>query len=338
MKIALVGGIGYMGGRLAAHLRSKRYHVRLTTRRSLKDVPRWVESDQVVHDDLKNVNILRKHLADRDVVIYLASPDEKEAERNPIAAIRAGSESVWNVLEAISSMPQKSRFIFLSTFHVYGQAGKGTVTERTLPLPVHPYGLGRYIGENIVQVFRRQHGMKALCVRMSNVVGSPADFSVPRWTLLLGDLCLQVVTQKKMVLRSPPTTQRNFIPMENAVRALEFLARPMAPWPADGVIHLGSPRSLTLDQLAQRVARCAAREIGNTPTILYLSKTRIDDSARFPLRYSVRRLQHMGFSWNNSMDREITTTLKMCREAYAKWGPKIYRVGGLQAQKPSACA
>ena len=170
------------------------------------------------------------------------------------------------------------------------------------------------------------------------MVGSPADFSVPRWTLLLGDLCLQVVTQKKMVLRSPPTTQRNFIPMENAVRALEFLARPMAPWPADGVIHLGSPRSLTLDQLAQRVARCAAREIGNTPTILYLSKTRIDDSARFPLRYSVRRLQHMGFSWNNSMDREITTTLKMCREAYAKWGPKIYRVGGLQAQKPSACA
>ena len=91
MKIALVGGIGYMGGRLADYLRSNHHHVRVTTRRSLSGVPPWVKSDQVVHDDLTNVNVLRKHLGDRDVIIYLASPDEKEAERDPRMALRAGT-------------------------------------------------------------------------------------------------------------------------------------------------------------------------------------------------------------------------------------------------------
>jgi UDP-glucose 4-epimerase len=338
MKIALVGGIGYMGGRLAEYLRSNRHHVRMTTRRSLKDVPPWVKSDQVVHDELTNVKLIRRHLVDRDVIIYLASPNENEAERDPRMALRAGSESVWNVLEAMAGMPKKPRFLFLSTFHVYGQAGKGTVTEKTLPLPLHPYGLGRYIGENVTQIFRRRHGIETLCVRMSNVVGPPVDFSVPRWTLLLGDLCLQTIIQKRMILRSPPTIQRNFIPMEDAVRALEFLARRTVSWPSDGVIHLGALRSLSIDQMARRIAQCAAKETGFTPPIHYLTKTPYNAPSEIPLNYSIRRLKAMGFSWNNSMDQEITNTLIMCLDAYAKWGARIYRICGLPAPKSSARA
>lgn len=333
VKIALVGGVGYIGGRLVHYLKTKGHHVRVTTRRSLKNVPSWVSADQVVRNDLTNVSIIRKHLADREVIIHLASPDEREAERDPRAALRAGSETVWNVLEAISELPQKPRFLFLSTFHVYGQAGKGNVTEKTQPLPLHPYGLGRYLGETVAQFFRRRHGLKTLCVRLSNVVGPPADFSVPRWTLLLGDLCLQAVTQKQMVLRSPPSTQRNFIPMEDAVRALEFLARPSTSWPADGIIQLGSPRSLTLDGVARRVADCTKREMGYVPRILCLSKSKDNTSFSIPLRYSTQRLKDMGFSWTNSMDREIINTLKMCLEAHIKWGPKIFRACGLPEGK-----
>lgn len=336
MKFALIGGIGYMGGRLTTHLKSKHHHVRVTTRRSRKNVPPWLSADQVVQDTLQNVDLLRKHLADRDVVIHLASPDEKEAERDPRAALRAGGETTWNILEAIAGLPQKPRFLYLSTFHVYGRSGQGKITERTLPLPSHPYGVGRYLGENITQVFRRREGLPALCVRMSNVVGPPADFTVPRWTLLLGDLCLQAVTEKKMTLRSSPSEQRNFIPMEDAVRALEFLSRPMAPWPEDGVIHLGSPRSLTLDQLARRVARGAAQELGYSPPLVCLSKNRFQGTPGVPLRFSVQRLMAMGFTWNESMDREITHTLKMCREAHAKWGLKMFRVCGVPAHCPSS--
>lgn len=338
MKIALLGGIGYIGGRLAHYLKSKRHHVRVTTRRSLKDVPSWLSADQIVRNDLTNGSVIRKHLADREVVIYLASPDEREAERDPRAALRAGSETVWNVLEAITGFRQRPRFLFLSTFHVYGQAGRGNVTEKTPPRPLHPYGVGRYMGETVVQVFRRRHELKALCVRLSNVVGPPADFSVPRWTLLLGDLCLQAVIQKEMVLRSPSSTLRNFISMEDTVRALEFLSRPTASWPADGVIHLGALRSLTIGQMARRIAKCASKETGFTPPIHYLTKTTDNATAQVPLNYSIRRLKAMGFSWNNSMDQEITNTLKMCLDAYAKWGPRIYRICGLTAQKSSACA
>jgi UDP-glucose 4-epimerase len=327
VKFALLGGTGYIGGRLARYLKSKRHHIRVTTRRSLKQIPSWLSADQVVQDDLENVEAIRKHLADREVIIHLASPDERQAEQDPRAALRAGGETVWNVLEAIAGLPKKPRFIFLSTFHVYGQSGNGIIAEKTPPRPLHPYGVGRYMGETIAQLFRRRHGVKALCVRLSNVVGPPADFSVPRWGLLLGDLCLQAVTKKKLVLRSPPTTQRNFIPMEDCLRGLEFLARATA-WPADGVIHLGSPKTLTLDHVAHGVAECAAKKMGVPPPIVYLSKVE-DVSLRKPLKFSVRRLQRMGFVWTNSFDREVTNTLTMCQEAYKKWGRNIFNVCGL---------
>jgi UDP-glucose 4-epimerase len=338
VKFALLGGTGYIGGRLARYLKSKRHHIRVTTRRSLKQIPSWLSADQVVQDDLENVEAIRKHLADREVIIHLASPDERQAEQDPRAALRAGGETVWNVLEAIAGLPKKPRFIFLSTFHVYGQSGNGIIAEKTPPRPLHPYGVGRYMGETIAQLFRRRHGVKALCVRLSNVVGPPADFSVPRWGLLLGDLCLQAVTKKKLVLRSPPTTQRNFIPMEDCLRGLEFLARPSTSWPADGIIQLGSPRSLTLDGVARRVADCTKREMGYVPRIHYLTKTPYNAPSEIPLNYSIRRLKAMGFSWNNSMDQEITNTLIMCLDAYAKWGARIYRICGLPAPKSSARA
>jgi nucleoside-diphosphate-sugar epimerase len=327
VKIALVGGIGYIGGRLARFLKSKGHHVRVTTRRSLEDVPSWLSADQVVRNDLTNETLIRKHLADRDVIIYLASPDERETERDPGLALRAASETVWTVLQAICGLSQKPRFLFLSTFHVYGQAGGGNVTENTPLLPIHPYGMCRAIGETITHVFRRRHGFQTLCVRLSNVFGPPADVTVSRWELLLGDLCLQVVTQKKIVLRSPPTTQRNFISMEDCLRGLEFLAH-SPTWPADGVIHLGSPQNLTLDQVAHRLAQCAKRMMGVTPPIVCLSKSENTSSLK-PLKYSIRRLRSMGFSWTNLFDREISNTLTMCLDAYEKWGKNIFNICGL---------
>ncbi|MBL0348755.1 MAG: SDR family oxidoreductase [Elusimicrobia bacterium] len=328
MKLALLGGIGYIGGRLTEHLKSAGHRVRVTTRRAAHERPRWTVADEVVRNDLTRPDRIAPLLADRDVVIHLAAPDEIAAVRDPRAAIRAGGETVWNVLEAISRLPRRPAFLYLSTFHVYGQRGRGRVTEQTVPVPCHPYGLGRYLGENVTQVFRHRAGLRALCVRLSNVFGAPADISVPRWTLIVGDLCLQAVLNGRLVLRNPLSDRRNFLPMEDAVRGLAFLARRTASWPTDGVIHLGSPWNLTLGDLARRVARRAERLLGVRPPIGGPAPEARPTPVS-PLRFSIDRVATMGFSWRNGIDREIDRTLRLCVEGYRRWGARLPAICGL---------
>src|SRR5262249_17918870 len=144
---------------------------------------------------------------------------------------------------------------------------RGVVDEATVPQPVHPYALGRYVGELVMQFFRRQHGVRALCVRMANAVGAPISRDVPRWSLVGNDLCLQAVTTKRLQLKTAGTQRRNFLTLHDAARAIEFLGLHPELWPEDGIIHLGSAMNLSIRELAERIAAEVSASMGFSPPI-----------------------------------------------------------------------
>jgi UDP-glucose 4-epimerase len=282
-----------------------------------------LSADEVVQADLVDETQLRAALAGRDMAIHLAAPDEIAAAADPLVALRAGGELTWNTLAVLAGYSPPPAFLYLSTFHVYGQNGHGAVDEGTVPLPSHPYGLGRYVGENVVQTFRQQNGIKALCVRMSNAVGAPMSVDVPRWSLVFNDLCLQAVVNKKLVLKTAGAQRRNFLTLHDAARAIEFLALRSEAWPGDGVIHLGSPMNLSIREVAERVAAEVTASLGFTPAISLATQEAAEHGQE--LSFCIDRLSAMGFTWTNRVEAEIRDTLKLCVEAERQWGPALLR-------------
>src|SRR5271157_5900529 len=191
MKFVILGGIGYIGGRLSHHLRQHGHYVCITTRSLPVKMPAWISADEVVQNDLYDIPSLTALFSGKDVIINLAGPDEMETNEDPLSALKAGGEIMWQVLSGIAQCPVAPAFIYLSTFHVYGKDLTGEVRENRVPVPVHPYALGKYFGEGVVQLFRHRHLQKVLCVRLSNAFGFPEDISVTRWTLVFNDLCMQ---------------------------------------------------------------------------------------------------------------------------------------------------
>lgn len=313
MRWVLLGGIGYVGGRVSQYLRAQGHHVCVTTRRPLRDVPAWLSVDEVVQADLVDQSQLRTALAGRDVALHLAAPDEIAAAADPLLALRAGGELTWNTLAVLAQCSPPPLFLYLSTFHVYGQNGHGSVDEATVPLPAHPYSLGRYMGENVAQVFRQRSGIKALCVRMSNALGAPMSVDVSRWSLVFNDLCLQAVVNKTLVLKTAGTQRRNFLTLHDAGRAIEFLALHSGAWPGDGIIHLGSPMNLSIQEVAERVAAEVAASLGHTPPIVRGEQAGVGQGQALDFR--IDRLAAMGFTWTNLVEAEIRATLRLCQEA-----------------------
>jgi UDP-glucose 4-epimerase len=313
VRVVLLGGIGYVGGRVAQYLRTRGHHVRVTTRRVRHHVPHWMPADEVVQADLVDGAQLRTALAGSEVVVHLAAPDEIESAADPRGALRAGGELTWNVLGAVTESTPPPLYLYLSTFHVYGPNAHGAVDEATLPQPIHPYALGRYLGESVTQLFRRQHGVRALCVRMSNSIGAPISRDVPRWSLAGNDLCLQAVTTKRLLLKTPGTQRRNFLTLHDAARALEFLSVHPERWPDDGIVHLGSVMNLSIRELAERIAAQVNASMGFAPAIAVAAEA--PPGTEEELRFSIERLASMGFTWTNELDDEIRATLKLCAKA-----------------------
>ncbi len=331
MQFVLLGGIGYIGGRVCQYLRSQGHHVCVTTRRPLSEVPSWVEADEVVRADLVDPSQLRAALHGRDVAIRLAAPDEIAAADDPHAALRAGGELTWNTLAVLAECSPRTLFLYISTFHVYGQNGYGDVGEGTVPLPNHPYSLGHYLGENVTQMFRLRHGIKALCVRMSNVVGAPMSIDVPRWSLVCNDLCLQAVANKQLVLKTAGAQRRNFLTVHDAARAMEFLTLHSEQWPGDATIHLGSPMNFSVRELAERVAKEVAATMGFVPPVTVAAEAAPGHGQE--LNFRIDRLTAMGFTGTNAVDAEIRATLQLCEAAERQYGPVL-----LQRCRPTRTA
>ena len=309
MRFLLIGGIGYLGGRLSKYLKSHGHHVRVTTRRPLSEVPDWVSADEVVQSDLRDSSALLPLLSNADIVIHLAAPDEVAAAKNPFSAITAGVEVTWHVLESFAQKANHPIFIYLSTFHVYGKNATGEVHENMIPVPVHPYALGKYFGEGIVQLFRHRHSARALCVRLSNAFGAPEDIGIPRWSLVFNDLCMQAVKEKRLTLKSAGAQQRNFITLHDTARAIEFLSLHCHKWPDDGIIDVGSTLHMSIKEAAEAVAiRCEA-VLGYKPSIVMPSTS---ESPGETFKFNVERLSAMGFTWINDTQEEIDKTLKLC--------------------------
>jgi UDP-glucose 4-epimerase len=324
MRFLLVGGIGYLGGRLAQYLKARSQEVFVTTRRPVSETPAWLSADRVFQADLNSESDLATFPSGIDVVIYLAAPDNEAARQEPASTLRFGAETTWRVMAQLAGLAKPPAVIYMSTYHVYGRNLRGTVTEDTPVAPVHPYALSKYFAEEVVRVFRRQAGVKGLCVRLSNGFGAPAGLEVSQWSLLFNDLCRQAVTKGKLVLKSSGIQKRNFITLADAARALEHLAAHQDLWPADGVINLGSSICVSIREAAEIVAGRAQSVLGFRPGI----------SARPPapgetpgeLLFSTDRLARTGFGWTNGIDAEVDATLRLCSTAFG--GPGDLRLGG----------
>jgi UDP-glucose 4-epimerase len=281
-------------------------------------VPRWISADEVLSVNLDAKAELAPALDAIDAVVDLAAPDEVVSAQQPLAALKAGAEQTWIVLETLTDRPAGTRplFLYMSTFHVYGPNIQGNVDETTTPSPVHPYALGRYLGETIVQTFRKRKLVNAVCLRLSNAFGAPVSADVPRWSLVFNDLCRQAVSQHKLTLKTAGLQRRNFITLEDTVRAIEFIVQHRSAWPEDGVLHVGSSAHWSIQDVAQMVSSHCHRLLGYAPLIESPQTADLNPPAHF--QFSVERLKAMGFQWNNAVDEEIEATLNICRNVDSK--------------------
>jgi UDP-glucose 4-epimerase len=314
MKVLITGGLGYLGGRLAQHLSARAHAQVILGSRSASTPPAWLPQAEVVQTIWDDDAGLDLACAGVDAIVHLAGMNAYDSVTSPVAALESNGVATARMIASACRM-NVSRFVYVSTAHVYASPLVGRISEADCPLNLHPYASSHRAGEDVVREAHTRRGIDGVVIRLSNAFGAPVHSKVNCWSLLVNDLCRQAVVSRSMVLHSGGEQQRDFVPVADACRAVEHLLQLPRHALTDGVFNVGGARPTRIIDMATSIqARCTAVFQFTPQLVIPQPVARGHEPA---LDFRIDKLLATGFVPVADGVAEIDATLLFCRNV---WG------------------
>lgn len=317
MNILITGGLGYIGGRVANYLKEKdpSSNIFLTTRDIHRKLPLWTDKFIPVQMDVLDESSIANCMKNKDIdiIIHLAALNEIDSMKNPDLALEVNTKGTYRLLY-LANINNINKFIYLSTFHVYGETSAGVITEETPTRPFHPYAISHRAAEDFVAFFNHYHKMDTLILRLSNGYGYPMHKEINRWTLAFNDFCKQAVTTSRIVLKSSGKQFRDFISLHDVARAIyHFLFAIPDKW-GDGLYNLGGDRSLSILKVVQIISDTYQEKYRKKIKEIKIESNSHNLACPKPFKYSIEKIKKTDFRLKNNITKEIKKTMSLCEK------------------------
>jgi dTDP-L-rhamnose 4-epimerase len=282
MKVLITGGAGFLGSRLADELLAAGHEVRALDSLVLQvhggsrpdDLAPRVE---LQIGDVRDAGAVARALDGCDAVVHFAARVGVGQSMYEIAEYTSANELGTAVLlEALAQRPV-AKLIVASSMSVYGEGlyegPGGDAVERTReqlergewepgpqPLPTPEtkpvalasiYALNKYQQERACLIAGGAYGIPTVALRFFNVYGPRQALSNP-YTGVLAIFASRLLNGKPPLIYEDGLQRRDFVSVHDAARVARLALETNG---ADGrVVNVGSGRSVTVRELAQRLA------------------------------------------------------------------------------------
>ena len=253
-KIAVTGGAGFIGSHLVPRLLADGYEVLVVDnlysgrREHVPAQADFVELDLARADESTVFEVFRDYCP--DAVIHLAAIHYiPHCVAHPAETFLANVRSTDVIARALRSIPTR-KLIAASTADIYPLADRAHV-ERETPAPSNPYGLSKFLLEEIVAGAARSNAnLSCVALRLFNVYG-PNDTNphvIPR---IVERLC----SPAPEILIGATDTTRDFVHVADVVQAIcTALVHDSGKY---DVFNVGTGRATSIRQVLQILLRAA---------------------------------------------------------------------------------
>jgi dTDP-L-rhamnose 4-epimerase len=297
--ILITGGAGFIGSHLADALLSRGHRVRaldcLSAQVHGPDAPRPSYLDpevELIRGDVRDPESVRRALKGVDVVYHLAAAVGVGQSMYEIAQYTSVNNMGTAVLlEALVARPV-DRLIVASSMSLYGEglyrcpdgstclgverdlpqlrAGEWEVRnergeiltpvptpESKLPSLASIYALSKFDQERMCLMVGRAYGIPTTALRFFNVFGTRQALSNP-YTGVLAIFASRLLNGNRPTVFEDGLQRRDFVSVYDVARACCLVLE--HPGSAGGVFNIGSGRSYTILEIAERIAKVLGKE------------------------------------------------------------------------------
>ena len=316
LKILITGGLGFVGGRLAYHLLQQGHKVVIGSRNK-KILPILLNRAEIVEIDYENQDALENICCETDVIIHAAGMNSQACVENSAAALKFNGEITSRLVKA-ANLARVSRFIYLSTAHVYSSPLIGIINEETLTKNPHPYATSNLVGENSVISICSLGETEGIVFRLSNTFGYPVVKNSNCWSLLLNDLCRQAVETRELTLQSSGLEERDFIGLSSVCNIVEYFVINQTIIGQGSIFNIGSGISYSILEVLAIVQNRCLKVLGFSPGFKPLHQS-LANSSRTELKFNIDKLISLDIKINkNEVIEEIDNLLLYCQKEFNK--------------------
>ncbi len=267
MRCLVTGAAGFIGSHLVENLIVSGHEVigldNMSSGR--KENPAVVSGHPrfgLVEGSILDARLVDELTAGSDCVFHLAAAVGTFANRDwPVESLRTNVHGTENVVDAASR--HEARLLVASTGEIYGKnttVGLKEDDDRVIGSPLGSrwaYAEAKAIDESLVDSFVRERGLRAVIVRLFNIVGPRQS---GRYGMVVPRFVRQALTGRPLTVFGTGEQIRCFCHVLDVVPALVRLVQSDQ---ASGLaVNLGSSRQVSIAQLARMVIAATGASSG----------------------------------------------------------------------------
>lgn len=196
--------------------------------------------------------------------------------------------------------------IYISSMWVYGTDPEDLLTESTLVAPNNAYGSAHAVNEAAVAASASELGVDVAILRMANLVGPDPFFRFRTKISFAHEIMEMALFERTIMLRSPPSTARNFLPASLFHHYIaKLLDRPLVEGRVD-FFNFGSGSTSTILGLAEDIALIAERWHGGLVTIEHPEELEVQPQ----FRLDTTKIRQIAGSHADDLSGELSKILR----------------------------
>ena len=238
----------------------------------------------------------------------------QDSALDPVAAMELNGVSTARLVQA-SIFAGVTKFVYLSSVHVYGSPLNGNIDEDSCALNLDTYATSHIAGENaVLYQAKNVDSFSAVVLRLSNMVGTPTHKNTNCWMLAVNDFCRQTIERRSIEIKSPSGIARDFISISILCEAIAVIILDMGMnknYKTTGrIINIASSIAITLKEVANIISNRADVLFGYRPKIISKDVQKYTQSSLF---ISNDRLKNI-IQVDANLENEIDQLLLKCKK------------------------
>jgi UDP-glucose 4-epimerase len=249
-KVVVTGGAGFIGANLIRTLLEEGKDVHVVDTFVGGRFPERLPVEATVHEvDIRDTSKLLPVFEGADVIYHLAAlPRVQDSIEQPVETHDVNVNGTLSVLEAAREKGVR-RVVFASSAAIYGDQENVPLTEDAAPEPKSPYGLHKYLCEEMLRLWASLYRVETVSLRFFNVYGPYLD-PQGAYALVVGKFLEQHKRGEPLTIVGDGTHTRDYVHVADIARAL-IMAATSSEVGEGEVLNVGSGTETSVNDLAK---------------------------------------------------------------------------------------